>query len=160
MERAARGDRGEFSAQTGTPYGMYREVLLSPQGIPCNPPPWGALAAVDLQTGDVRWEVPLGAMPELATVPQAKDWGSPNLGGALVTAGGLVFVAAARDPTLRAFDVDTGAVLWSATLPAAAQATPMTYRTASGKQLVVIAAGGHSGMRTTMGDHVLAFSLP
>src|SRR5262249_10836895 len=89
-QRAA-GGRGEFAAQSGTPYGMYREVLLSPQGLPCNPPPWGALAAVDLQTGDVRWEVPLGASPELSTVPGARDWGSVNLGGALVTAGGLVF---------------------------------------------------------------------
>ncbi len=72
----------------------------------------------------------------------------------------LVFIAAGRDPTLRAFDIDTGHVLWSGTLPAAAQATPMTYRTASGKQFVVIAAGGHSALRSQMGDSVMAFSLP
>ncbi len=158
--RAAGAGRGEFGAQTGTPYGMYREALLSPRGAPCNPPPWGALAAIDLGTGEVRWEVPLGAPPETAAVPAARDWGSVNLGGALVTAGGLVFVAAARDPTLRAFDVETGKVLWSAELPAAAPATPMTYRTASGRQLVVIAAGGHSALRTKMGDSVVAFALP
>jgi quinoprotein glucose dehydrogenase len=154
--RAAGAGRGEFAAQAGTPYGMYREVLRSPRGLPCNPPPWGALAAVDLGTGEVRWEVPLGAPPEQA---EARDWGSVNLGGALVTAGGLIFVAAARDPTLRAFDVDTGRVLWSAQLPAAAPATPMTYRTTAGRQLVVIAAGGHSGLRTKMGDSVVAFAL-
>jgi len=133
---------------------------LSPRGLPCNPPPWGALAAVDLGTGEIRWEVPLGAFPEAAAIPDARDWGSVNFGGALVTAGGLIFVAAARDPTLRAFDVETGKLLWSAELPAAAPATPMTYRTASGRQLVVIAAGGHSAMRTKMGDEVVAFALP
>ena len=81
---------------------------------------------------------------------------------AVVDAGlrGVVFIAAGRDPTLRAFDIDTGHVRWSGTLPAAAQATPMTYRTASGKQFVVIAAGGHSALRSQMGDSVVAFSLP
>jgi len=150
----------EYAPQRGTPYGMYREPLLSRRGMPCNPPPWGTLAAVDLTTGDVRWEVPLGVSPELSTLPQASEWGSVNLGGSLVTAGGLVFVAAARDSTLRAFDVETGTVLWSAELPASAQATPMTYRSATGKQFVVIAAGGHSALRSKMGDYVVAFSLP
>jgi quinoprotein glucose dehydrogenase len=160
-EQAAVGPgRGEFAVQAGTPYGMYREALLSPRGLPCNPPPWGALSAVDLQTGDVRWEVPLGVSPELAAREAAREWGSVNLGGALVTAGGLVFIAAARDSALRAFDVETGRVLWSGTLPAGGQATPMTYRTPSGKQLVVIAAGGHSALRSQMGDSVVAFSLP
>ena len=159
-ERAAGGGRGDFTPQTGTPYGMFREAILSPQGLPCNAPPWGTLAAVDLGTGDVRWEVPLGMSPELAAVPAAREWGSVNLGGALVTAGGLVFIAAARDSALRAFDVETGRVLWTGELPAGAQATPMTYRTASGRQLVVIAAGGHSGLRNAMGDHVVAFALP
>ena len=155
--RAAGAGRGEYAEQAGTPYGMFREALLSPQGVPCNPPPWGALAAVDLTTGDVRWEVPLGANPER---PSARDWGSINYGGALVTGGGLVFIAATRDAMLRAFDVETGTLLWSGALPAGAPATPMTYRTAAGRQLVVVAAGGHSALRTTMGDHVVAFALP
>jgi quinoprotein glucose dehydrogenase len=139
---------------------MYSGPLLSPLGLPCNPPPGGALTAVDLATGDVRWEVPLGTTPEVSMMAQAREWGSFNLGGSLTTAGGLVFVAAARDTTFRAFDVETGNVLWSAELPASAQATPMTYRAASGKQFVVIAAGGHSGIGTKMGDHVVAFTLP
>jgi quinoprotein glucose dehydrogenase len=116
---------------------------------------------VDLTSGDVRWEVPLGTTPELwAAVPEARHWGSPNSGGALTTAGGLVFIAAARDTALRAFDVETGTVLWEAELPASAHATPMTYRSASGKQFVVIAAGGHTAMETKRSDHVVAFTLP
>jgi quinoprotein glucose dehydrogenase len=152
--------RREIGAQRGTPYVMYREALLSPLGLPCNPPPWGSLAAVDLTTGDVRWEVPLGSSAELSAIPAAREWGSVNLGGALVTAGGLVFIGAARDAMLRAFDIDTGKVIWSAELPASAQATPMTYRVRSGKQFVVVAAGGHSALRTKIGDFVLAFALP
>jgi len=150
----------EIGLQRGTPYVMYRELIMSPLGLPCNPPPWGALTAVDLATGDVRWEVPLGSWPELSSVPEAHEWGSQNFGGALVTAGGLVFISAARDAMLRAFDVDTGKVVWSAGLPAGGQATPMTYRARSGKQFVVIAAGGHSALRTKMGDSVVAFGLP
>jgi quinoprotein glucose dehydrogenase len=150
----------EIGPQRGTPYGMHREPLLSPRGIPCNPPPWGALAAVDLGTGDVRWEVPLGTSPEIAGLPAAQAWGSFNYGGALTTAGGLVFIAAARDTALRAFDVETGQVLWTGELPASAQATPMTYRVRSGKQFVVIAAGGHSALGSKMGDYVVAFTLP
>jgi quinoprotein glucose dehydrogenase len=155
-ERATQARPGrEFGAQRDTPYGMYREALMSPGGLPCNPPPWGTLTAVDLATGDVRWEVPLGLSPELPTIP-----GSVNLGGALTTASGLVFIGAARDPRLRAFDIGTGKVLWSGELPASAQATPMTYRAPSGRQLVVVAAGGHTSLRTTMSDSVVAFGLP
>ena len=155
QQRATQARPGrEFGAQRGTPYGMYREELLSPGGLPCNPPPWGALTAVDLGTGDVRWEVPLGVSPELPTIA-----GSVNLGGALTTASGLVFIGAARDTSLRAFDIESGKVLWSGALPASAQATPMTYSAPSGRQLVVIAAGGHTALRTKMGDYIVAFGL-
>ena len=151
--------KGEFGRQTGAPYAMHRETLLSPSGAPCNPPPWGALAAVDAATGAVLWEVPLGTIPQLAMIPKSNEWGSPNLGGSMVTAGGIVFIAAAMDTYLRAFDVETGREIWKGALPASAQATPMTYR-AAGKQYVVIAAGGHGKLGTKMGDHIVAFALP
>ena len=145
--------KGEFARQTGTPYAMYREWLLSPAGTPCNAPPWGALVAFDLATGKVRWERPLGEM-----VPGIKT-GSPNLGGPMVTDGGLVFSAASMDTFLRAFDADSGAEVWKAELPASAQSTPMTYAV-NGKQYVVICAGGHGKLGTKMGDAVVAFALP
>jgi len=104
-----------------------------------------------LLSGDVT----PGTSPEVPMIP-----GSFNFGGALTTAGGLIFIGAARDTTLRAFDIDTGRVLWSSKLPASAQATPMTYRARSGKQFVVIAAGGHTALGTKMGDHIVAFALP
>jgi quinoprotein glucose dehydrogenase len=151
--------RGDFARQPGARYAMYREPLLAPSGAPCNPPPWGALTAVDLATGGVRWEVPLGSIPALSAVPESAAWGSPNLGGSLVTAGGLIFIGAAMDGKLRAFDVETGKELWKAELPAGAQAAPMTYRAADGRQYVVIAAGGHGKLGTQMGDSVVAFAL-
>jgi quinoprotein glucose dehydrogenase len=92
-------------------------------------------------------------------IPQSREWGSLNLGGSIVTGGGLVFVAAAMDNFIRAFDVETGKEIWKAELPASAQATPMTY-SAGGKQYLVIAAGGHGKLGTKMGDAVVAFRLP
>ncbi|HEX4601136.1 MAG TPA: pyrroloquinoline quinone-dependent dehydrogenase [Gemmatimonadales bacterium] len=150
----------EISVQRGTPFGMMRQTLLTPDGIPCNPPPWNQLTALDLGTGRVRWQVPFGFIPRLAArVPAARQWGAPSLGGALVTAGGLVFLAGTHDATLRAFDETTGRELWSAPLPAGGNALPMTY-VADGRQYLVIAAGGHANLRTPIGDYVLAFTLP
>jgi len=161
LRQSGEGNRmkGEFGRQTGTPYAMYREHLRGPSGAPCNPPPWGALTAVDLATGAVRWEVPLGTIPQLGMFAKSSEWGSINLGGSVVTAGGLVFIAAAMDTYLRAFDIDTGKELWKTELPASAQAAPMTYQV-DGKQYLVICAGGHGKLGTKMGDYVLAFALP
>ncbi|HEV2447273.1 MAG TPA: PQQ-binding-like beta-propeller repeat protein, partial [Candidatus Sulfopaludibacter sp.] len=144
--------RGEFAPQSGTPYGMHRDWLVSPSGMPCNAPRWGALVAFDLDTGKPRWEAPLGTM--------SAGWpkGSINLGGPMATAGGLVFSAAALDPHLRAFLSDTGEEIWSVELPASAQSTPMTYEWA-GTQYIVICAGGHGKMKSKMGDAVVAFRL-
>ena len=145
--------KGEFGRQSGTPYAVYREPLLTAGRVPCNAPPWGTVSAVDLKTGAIRWETPLGSM-----FPGSPA-GSPNLGGPMITAGGLVFDAAAMDTRLRAFDIESGAEVWSGELPASAQATPMSY-SAGGKQFVVVCAGGHGKLGTKQGDAVVAFSLP
>ncbi|UCC48570.1 MAG: pyrroloquinoline quinone-dependent dehydrogenase [Gemmatimonadota bacterium] len=152
---------GQFTAQAGTPYGMNRDPLVSPWEIPCTPPPWGTLVALHLDTGEKLWEVPLGTLRDIAPVPLPIKYGTPNLGGPIVTASGLAFIAAAMDNFLRAFDVETGEELWKGRLPAGGQATPMTYRVrADGRQYVVIAAGGHAGLGTKLGDHLVAFALP
>ncbi len=146
--------------QLGTPYAQFQGALLSPWGVPCNPPPWGTLLAVDLATGEKVWEVPFGTTRDAAPFPFWLSWGMPSMGGPIVTASGLVFIAASMDDALRAFDVETGEELWSARLPAGGQATPLTFRRARGRQLVVIAAGGHGTLGTTPGDSLLAFALP
>ncbi len=144
----------------GAPYVGRFGVLTSPLGIPCHAPPWGALAALDLAARELAWQVALGTVRDLAPVPLPIPFGVPNMGGPLVTRGGLVFIGAALDDYLRAFDVETGEELWRARLPAGGQATPMSYRVrAGGPQYVVIAAGGHSSMRTTLGDSLVAFTL-
>jgi quinoprotein glucose dehydrogenase len=151
----------EYNGMHGTPYVMRRRMLLSPSGLPCTPPPFGTLVAIDLQTGGRLWEVPLGSFtrpldPERAAkVPPA--WGSPNLGGPIVTAGGLVFIGAALDRWLHAYDVETGRELWRGPLPESGKATPMSYRLASGEQFVAIAVGG--GGPFGKGDYVVAFRL-
>ena len=147
----------EISPQTGTPYGMKRELLVSPLGLPCNPPPWGTIAGVDLASGEIVWRSTLGTTEELG--PGAIKLGTPTIGGPAVTAGGLVFIGAAMDNYLRAFDVETGDELWKGPLLASAQATPMSYEW-EGRQYVVIYAGGHSRAGTTLGDELVAYALP
>lgn len=144
---------GEFARQTGAPFGMYRTPFLAPSGLPCTPPPWGTVTAVDLFTGEKAWNEPLGTW-----IP-GKSTGTITLGGPMVTAGGLVFTSAAMDNALRAFNSDTGQEIWTWDLPAGGQATPMTYLI-NGKQYIVIAAGGHGKLGTKQGDYVLAFALP
>ena len=147
----------EIGPMRGTPFAMKRDWLLTPGHVPCNPPPWGTLSAVDIGTGAIRWEVPLGYLPYIQNPDRAK-WGSINLGGAITTASGLAFIAATFDQHLRAFDVANGRELWSAELPAGGQALPMTY-VSHGTQFVVISAGGHDRLHTKLGDYVVAYSL-
>jgi outer membrane protein assembly factor BamB len=104
--------------------------------------------------------VPFGGVEAFAAIPGSDRWGSPNLGGSMATGGGLVFAGGARDRCLHAFDEETGAELWSWQLPAGVHAAPMTYLTASGRQFVVVAAGGHKDLHTTPGDYIVAFALP
>jgi quinoprotein glucose dehydrogenase len=116
--------------------------------------------AVDLRSGTILWSVPLGTTADLRPGLEPAIRGTPNLGGPIVTASGLVFIAAAMDNWLRAFDSETGKELWRGRLPAGGQAAPMTYRARDGRQFVVIAAGGHGALGTTLGDSVIAFALP
>lgn len=148
----------EFSPQSGTPYGMRRSPLISPLGIPCVKPPWGTLAAVDMAAGEILWQVPLGTTRDLTPLPFGSKLGTPSTGGPLILENGLVFIGAAMDNYLRAFDIENGEELWRGRLPAGGQATPMTYQH-NGRQYIVIAAGGHGGMGTTRGDYLVAFGL-
>lgn len=154
--------RAETGMQSGTPYVMKRSYLFTKNetGVTMQtPPPWGALVALNLQKGTLEWEVPLGYMMDPSKYPDAKKWGSLNFGGAITTAGGLVFVAASLDGHLRAFSTKDGSLQWEVLLPASGQATPMTYQ-ANGQQYIVIAAGGHGKLGTKLGDYVVAYKLP
>lgn len=147
----------EYGSQSGSPYVMYRRALFSPAGHPCTRPPWGMLTAVDMVRGTIRWQVPLGVFNLAGPNGPA---GTVSLGGPMVTAGDLVFIAGTfLDPHLRAFDTGTGRELWSAELPAPGHATPMTYEF-EGKQYVVIAAGGHAKLsEEPLSDALVAFAL-
>jgi quinoprotein glucose dehydrogenase len=138
--------------------------FLDPDRYPCQQPPWGELSAVDVNTGEIAWRVPLGSFPELE--PQGlKNTGTPNVGGTIATASRLLFIGASMDATLRAFDSRTGRELWAGALDASGQATPVTYTGPSGKQYVAIAAGGPSHLRNVgrgtndRGDSIIAFAL-
>lgn len=149
----------EIYEMAGTPYVATRALLVSPLGVPCNPPPWGELIAVDIGSGAIKWRSKLGSTRDIAPLGIKLDWGVPNVGGPIATAGGLVFIAAAVDDYLRAFDIKTGKELWKGRLTAGGQATPMTYSW-KGRQYVVVAAGGNARSRTRLGDQVIAFALP
>jgi len=166
-------DQVGANPQDGTPYVVVRGAYLSPWGTPCVAPPWGLLTAIDLDSGEVLWERPLGNLNNLAPFRLGRffEWGTPNTGGSIQTASGLVFIGATMDGYFRAFDVHSGAELWHHELPAPAQATPMTYRASpAGRQFVVVAAGGHGPLAyaakgpeklgTLLGDSLVAFALP
>jgi quinoprotein glucose dehydrogenase len=160
--RAANPGQG-VSRQAGTPYGMWRRILLSPLGLPCVQPPWGTLSAVDLRNAKILWQVPHGSIRDIAPLPLPVTLGIPGTGGPIVTSSGLIFIAGAMDDYLRAFALETGEELWKGRLPAGGQATPMTYRVAfedgRERQYVVIAAGGHGTAGSTLGDSLVAFAL-
>ena len=153
--------RAEVAPQEGTPYIVSRDYFFtidSGQFIMQTKPPWGTLAAIDMKSGQLKWEVPLGFMMDPQKFPDATKWGSINFGGAITSAGGLTFIASSMDGFIRAFDTNSGEVLWQAKLPAGGQATPMTYEF-NGRQYVVIAAGGHGKLGTKLGDYVVAYAL-
>ncbi|WP_423323539.1 membrane-bound PQQ-dependent dehydrogenase, glucose/quinate/shikimate family [Sphingomonas sp. 4RDLI-65] len=156
--------QAQLQTQYNTPYTAVVQAWIGIFGAPCNAPPWGHLTAVDLKTKKILWQEVLGTARDTGLfgshlgVPIKT--GVPNLGGSIVTAGGLAFIGATTDQYLRAFDLRNGKVVWKARLPAGAQATPMTYRGADGRQYVVITAGGHGALGTRYGDYTMAFALP
>lgn len=156
----ARAEDGEYSPQSGTPYGLFRRFLQSPSDMPCIAPPWGSLIAVDMNAGKILWKVPLGSMQDFGKKQPPIPPGSLTLGGPITTASGLVFIGGTFDPYFRSFDIETGKELWKSQLPNSGHATPMTFMH-NGKQYVVIAAGGHDKITEEKpSDELVAFTLP
>ena len=154
-------DTKGYNPNYGAPFAVALNPFLSPLGLPCQSPPWGYVAGLDLTTGKVVWQHRNGTTRDQTPVPLPFKMGVPSLGGPIVTAGGVAFMGSALDYYLRAYDVTTGDVLWRGRLPAGGQATPMSYwSNASGRQFVVIAAGGHGSLGTKQGDSIVAFALP
>ena len=157
---------GEYSTQTGTPWGVERSMFVSPLGIPCFKPPFGSLTAIDLVTGKTKWQVPLGSIqdaPVHGFVPGVYiPVGMPTMGGPLVTGGGLTFFHGSLDYYIRAFDSDTGKELWRGRLPVGGQGAPMSYIGKDGKQYIVAVVGGatRTGTNKNRSDLVIAYSLP
>lgn len=160
FDAAAGAPMGPPAIIQGTDYAIEQRIFLSPMFNPCTSPPWSSLVAVDISAGEIAWDVPLGTIEHLSPLPIPLKWGSPNAGGPVVTAGGLVFIGATADHKLRAFDIDTGEELWTAETPSASHATPMTYEV-DGRQFVVIASGGHMFINPdAIDDWLVAYALP
>lgn len=159
------GAEGAGDPQAHTPYAIDVNAgwRLPVTGMLCKQPPYGGIRAIDMSTGRTIWDKPFGEARTNGPfgIPSMLTWtiGTPNNGGAVVTAGGVVFIAAATDNLIRAIDLRTGKVLWKDVLPSGGQATPMTYMI-NGKQYLVIAPGGHHFMETPIGDEVIAYALP
>ncbi|WP_379063650.1 glucose/quinate/shikimate family membrane-bound PQQ-dependent dehydrogenase [Mesorhizobium sp. UC22_110] len=155
-----KGSEQGLNRNEGAPYGVYMGPFLGPLGIPCQAPPWGYVAGVDLKSGKIAYRHKNGTVTDMTPLPLPFKLGVPGIGGPMLTRGGVAFLGAAVDDYLRAYDVTTGRQLWQARLPAGGQATPMTFATASGKQYVVMVAGGHGSVGTKPGDYVIAYTLP
>lgn len=160
-----KGQGAGAAPQENTPYAAKPGAFLSPLGVPCSAPPWGLITAVDLNNGQVIWSKPLGTGRDSGPLKIRSHlpftMGVPNSGGSVATRGGLTFIGASVDSMFRAFDTATGEELWHASLPGAGTATPMTYRSsASGRQFVVISAGGRAALNTRLSSKIVAYALP
>lgn len=149
-----------YNPNRGAPFAVDMNPFLSPLGLPCQAPPWGYVAGLDLVSGKIAWQHKNGTIRKQSpVVPLPFKLGVPSLGGPMMTAGGVAFLSSAIDDTARAYDTATGRVLWEKHLPAGGQSTPMTYLGRDGKQYVIVVAGGHGSLGTTPGDHVIAYRL-
>lgn len=145
----------------GDPYAAKMGAFLSPIGLPCQSPPWGYVAGADLTTGKIVYRHVNGTVRDLSPIPLPLKMGVPGIGGPLLTAGGVAFLSGTLDYYIRAYDVSTGKQLWQDRLPAGGQATPMTYRAPrSGRQFLIVVAGGHGSTGTKAGDAIIAYALP
>lgn len=160
QDKEPQKDLPSLNENFGAPYAVRLKPFLSPLGVPCQEPPWGAVAGVDLTTGHVAWRHRNGTVRDASPLPLPLPMGVPNLGGPIVTAGGVAFLSGTIDYYVRGYDLATGRTLWKSRLPAGGQATPMTYQGADGRQFLVVVAGGHGSLGTKAGDHVIAYALP
>lgn len=143
----------------GAPFAIKLGPFVSPLGLPCTAPPWGYVAGADLAKGKLVWKHRNGTVRDLAPVPLPFRMGVPNLGGPIMTAGGVAFLSGTLDDYVRGYDVTDGKQLWQARLPAGGQATPMTYSGTDGRQYLLVVAGGHGSTHTKAGDYVIAYAL-
>jgi quinoprotein glucose dehydrogenase len=156
----SRGEANGIKRVKGIPFDIELRPFLSPLGIPCQQPPWGYVAGIDLRSARVAWMHKNGTIRDSSPVPVPVPLGVPSLGGTIVTAGGVAFLTGTLDYYVRGYDVETGRQLWQARLPAGGQATPMTYADRNGRQILLVVAGGHGSLGTKAGDHVIAYGLP
>jgi quinoprotein glucose dehydrogenase len=157
---APKGSLPALNENFGAPFAAKLSPFVSPLGIPCQAPPWGYVAGVDLRTGRVAWQHRNGTVRDLSPLPLPFRMGVPNLGGPITTAGGVAFLSGSLDNYVRGYEVASGRELWRSRLPAGGQATPMTYTGADGRQYIVVVAGGHGSTGTKAGDAVIAYALP
>lgn len=155
-----KGSLPALNENFGAPFAARMQPFVSPLGLPCQEPPWGTVAGVDLNSGQIVWRRRNGTGRDLSPVPLPFAMGVPSLGGPIITAGGVAFLSGTLDYYLRAYELTTGRELWKHRLPAGGQATPMSYQGADGRQSVLVAAGGHGSTGTLAGDFVIAYALP
>ncbi|MBB4442125.1 MULTISPECIES: glucose/quinate/shikimate family membrane-bound PQQ-dependent dehydrogenase [Rhizobium] len=155
-----KGSEQGLNRNDGAPYGVFMGPFLGLLKIPCQAPPWGYVAGVDLRTGKIAYMHKNGTVHDMTPLPLPFKVGVPGIGGPMLTKGGVAFLGAAVDNYLRAYDVTSGRELWQGRLPAGGQATPMTYMADDNKQYVVMVAGGHGSVGTKPGDYVIAYTLP
>ena len=160
QDKPPKGSLPALNENFGAPFAVKLYPFTSPLGIPCQAPPWGYVAGVDLTSGAIAWQHRNGTIEDLSPLPLTFRMGVPNLGGPVMTRGGVAFLSSTLDYYLRAYEVSSGRQLWQSRLPAGGQATPMTYLGQDGRQYVLVAAGGHGSLGTKTGDAVIAYALP
>ncbi len=144
----------------GTPYAAILKPFMSRIGLPCQQPPWGYVAGIDLTTGETVYQHVNGTVRDMAPVPLPFETGVPGIGGPIITGGGVAFLSGTVDCYVRGYNLATGEEIWRARLPAGGQAIPATYTGRNRRQYLVVVAGGHGYVGTKLGDSIIAYALP